>query len=81
MLIERRLRFLGFTGRTKRENRMKEEKDYKIIYSLKIMKELVKRGYFPIQTLPNPKDTRYNCWIFENNEELETIATQLMNKD
>lgn len=36
----------------------------KIIYSLKVMEELVKRGYIPLVSMPNPKFPRYQCWIF-----------------
>jgi hypothetical protein len=39
-----------------------------MIYTLKVMKQLVERGHIPIATIPNPKDTRYNCWVFEVNE-------------
>ena len=40
-----------------------------IVYSLKVMERLVKMGYLPIATLPNPKNTKYNCWVFEQSEE------------
>lgn len=39
----------------------------KIIYSLKIMNKLVEKGHIPVETMPNPKNTFYNCWIFEVN--------------
>ena len=44
------------------------ENKYQIIYSLKLMQSLVERGYFPVQTLPNPKDTRYKCWVFNKSQ-------------
>lgn len=36
----------------------------KIIYSLRVMTKLVNLGYVPIETLKNPKDIKYNCWLF-----------------
>lgn len=37
----------------------------KVIYSLRIYAQLVKAGFQPITIMPNPKDSKYNCWIFE----------------
>lgn len=45
------------------------EQEYQIIYSLRIMTALVEQGEFPIKTLPNPKNTNFNCWVFKNTEE------------
>ena len=28
-------------------------------------------GFLPIATLPNPKDIKYNCWVFEWTEEFD----------
>lgn len=52
--------------------------EYKIIYSLRVMRALVEKGFFPVQTMPNPKNVKYNCWVFKNSEKLEALATQLM---
>lgn len=53
----------------------------KIIYSLKIMEELVKRGYIPITSMPNPKFPKYQCWIFAATdgfkEDLDQILSSL----
>lgn len=38
---------------------------YKIIYSLKVMLQLVEFGHVPTKTMPNPKYPQYNCWVFE----------------
>jgi hypothetical protein len=42
-----------------------EQQINKIIYSLHIMNELVEMGNIPIGIMPNPKNPKYNCWIFE----------------
>jgi hypothetical protein len=41
----------------------------KIIYSIKVMKALVQKGFIPVATIPNPKDSKFNCWVFEETEE------------
>lgn len=46
---------------------------FQIIYSLRIMKKLVEQGLFPIKTMPNPINTKYNCWVFEDTEEFRQI--------
>ena len=41
-----------------------------IIYSLKVMRQLLERGFTPEQTIPNPVKPQFNCWVFEVTEEL-----------
>ncbi len=54
---------------------MNQEPEYQIIYSLRIMEALVGKGEFPVKTLPNPKNTNFNCWVFKNtNEFREKLA-------
>lgn len=50
----------------------------KIIYALRVMEQLVKMGHYPVATLPNPKDTRYNCWVFEQTKEFERDLTTVL---
>lgn len=42
-----------------------------IIYSLRVMEQLVKLGHIPVATLPNPKNIKYNCWVFEQSEKFQ----------
>ena len=42
----------------------------KIIYSLKVMVQLVEMGNIPILTMENPKYPEYKCWVFEMPEKL-----------
>lgn len=41
--------------------------DYLVVYKLKLAMDLIKRGHEPIQTIPNPVNSKYTCWIFEKN--------------
>ena len=43
---------------------MKQE----IIYSLRVMLELVKKGHNPVSSFPNPKNPKYLCWTFKWDE-------------
>ena len=43
----------------------------KIIYSLKVMLQLVEMGNVPISAMPNPKYPEYDCWIFEATDKFE----------
>ena len=44
--------------------------DYLVIYKLKIAMALMKKGYKPFQTMPNPANSNFICWIFEKTPEL-----------
>ena len=35
-------------------------------------------GFLPVATLPNPKDTRYNCWVFEWTEEFDEALGKVL---
>lgn len=52
-----------------------------IVYSRRIMLELIKRGFKPIDKLPNPEYDNYLCWIFEDTEEFHRIFEELTKKD
>lgn len=43
----------------------------RIIYSRKIMLQLVKMGVYPVETIKNPFQPQYWCWVFEDTPELE----------
>lgn len=49
----------------------------KIIYSMRIMIQLVEAGFMPKGTIPNPKDVRYNCWVFELTPELQATLDRI----
>ena len=51
---------------------------YKIVYSLRVMKGLIEKGFFPVKTLPNPKNVNFNCWVFESSEELDKVLDELI---
>ena len=51
--------------------------EQKIIYSKKVMQQLLERGFRPIDTFQNPIDPRYMCWAFEKTEMLENALEQI----
>lgn len=50
----------------------------KIIYSLRIMLQLVERGFIPIEMMPNPKYPKYNCWVFKDTPEFEEVLSEVL---
>lgn len=50
----------------------------KIIYTLKLMAQLVELGHKPIATMPNPKHPELNCWVFKDTEQFEQDFSMLM---
>ena len=43
----------------------------RIIYSRKIMLQLIEAGIFPIETIKNPYKPQFWSWVFDDTEELE----------
>lgn len=50
----------------------------KIIYSLKIMRQLVEKGHVPEHVMPNPTDNRFNCWVFAVNDKFQADLDEIM---
>ena len=50
----------------------------KIIYSLRVNLALIEAGFMPIDTIPNPKFPRYDCWIFEYTSEFEEALNKIL---
>lgn len=42
----------------------------KIIYSLRIHIALQNMGFMPITEMKNPVNQRFNCWVYEETDEL-----------
>ena len=42
----------------------------KIIYSLRIHIELQRMGFTYITEMKNPKNPQFNCWVYEETDEL-----------
>ncbi len=55
---------------------------YKIIYSLQIHIKLQSMGFTYVTEMKNPKNPRFNCWVYEETEELlEAFDTLLTGKE
>lgn len=52
----------------------------KIIYSLRVMKELVELGNFPVATIPNPQKANLNCWVFKNDLKFQKDLESVLGK-
>ena len=42
----------------------------KIIYSLRILIKLQRMGFKYITEMKNPQNPRFNCWVYEETDEL-----------
>ena len=51
----------------------------KIIYSKRVMEELVARGNIPLQSMPNPYKPEFQCWIFEVNDKFQKDMDEILN--
>ena len=41
----------------------------KIIFSKKVLLQLMEMGFRPIETMQNPTDPHYLCWVFARTDE------------
>ena len=51
----------------------------KIIYSKRIMEELIARGHIPLKSMPNPYKPEFQCWIFEVSEKFQKDIDEILN--
>ncbi len=53
-------------------------KQQKVIYSLQVMRQLLELGFRPIESLQNPVDEKYKCWVFERSEAFDIALDQVL---
>lgn len=46
-------------------NSKQNKEQIKIVYSLKIHTQLQLKGFEYLTVMPNPKNEKYNCWVYE----------------
>lgn len=57
---------------------MNELTKNKIIYSKRIMTQLLEMGFRPIDTFPNPTNPQFMCWAFEWTDEFDAALCQVL---
>lgn len=50
----------------------------KVIYSLKVVRQLLEMGFRPVETLDNPINEKYKCWVFARTPEFEVALDQVL---
>lgn len=55
--------------------------EYKIVYRMDFAMKLKNMGHIVSSTMPNPKNNRYNVWIFENDETFDSDLQALISDD
>ena len=59
---------------------MNKENKYQIVYSRRIMYELISRGFVPVNKIQNPEFENYNCWLFEDTDNFHVAFDELIHK-
>lgn len=54
------------------------EQKNQIIYSAKIMTQLVELGFTPIFTMKNPKYPQFDCWVFRKTSEFQKVLDKVL---
>ena len=54
---------------------------YKIIYSLKLHIALQSLGFVAQTEMKNPKNPRFNCWVYEETPEFAQTYDSLLKKE
>lgn len=49
-----------------------------IIYSFRVMEQLMRMGHTPLMTLPNPKNPKFSCWVFEQSEKFQKDLEKIL---
>ena len=59
---------------------MDKENKYQIVYSRRIMYDLIRRGFVPVNKIQNPEFENFSSWLFEDTEEFHKVFEELTNK-
>lgn len=59
----------------------KTNAEYKIVYRMDYAMKLKNKGHIVDSTMPNPKNNKYNVWIFKNDDTFEADLEALINKN
>ena len=46
---------------------------YQIIYSRRIMQQLIRYGFIPVERIQNPEFEGFDAWLFEDTEEFHKV--------
>lgn len=50
----------------------------KVIYSLRVHIALQQMGFTPVAEMTNPGNPHFNCWVYEESEELLSCFDKLL---
>lgn len=53
----------------------------KIIYSKRVMEQLLEMGFRPIDTFPNPTTPKYMCWAFEWTDQFDVALSAVLGQE
>ena len=50
----------------------------KIVYKMQYAIKMKMKGHKVLTTLPNPVDSRYQCWVFEDDQTFDSDLHQII---
>ncbi len=50
----------------------------KIVYNMQYAIQMKILGHKVLTTMPNPKDNKYQCWIFEDDQTFDSDLSELI---
>lgn len=53
----------------------------KIVYSMQYAIQMKLLGHKVLTTMPNPKNNKYQCWIFEDDQTFDSDFSELIRKE
>lgn len=59
----------------------KTNAEYKVVYRMDYAMKLKQKGHIIDSIMPNPKNNKYNVWIFQNDETFDADLKELIGKD
>ena len=59
----------------------KTNAEYKIVYRMDYAMKLKQKGHVIDSIMPNPKNNKYNVWIFQNDETFDADLKALISND
>lgn len=61
-------------------NKNLDDPKYKIVFKMQFAIKMQLLGHKLLTTMPNPKDSRYTCWIFQDDKDFDSDLHALIVK-
>lgn len=55
-----------------------QNSNVKVVYNMKYAIQLKLKGHKVLTTMPNPKDSKLMCWVFERDQTFDSDLSELI---